>query len=318
MAEETHTIVAGVSALSAGDPTLQAAIQIAGASGAGLHLVHAWQLPRFMTMAPGLEMAFPEGTRQYEQSLLASLETAARALPGGEAAKCRVVMGSPAPVIADVAGETGAELVVVGAARGSRVGRAVLGTTAQRVLRASPVPVLVARRPAALPPRRVLLTTDLSELSAAVHESALDTIDRFFGAPGKVRSLLVVAWALVPPPLTRRSIDRIAREELDTFLRDRGVPGQAVEPAVRSGFAADEIVAEARAWDADLLVVGTHARGWGARMMLGSVAESALREAPCNVLAVPPVRVPAAVGHAETPGWNEPPGPAQWPDVSGE
>jgi hypothetical protein len=51
-------------------------------------------------------------------------------------------------------------------------------------------------------------------------------------------------------------------------------------------------VAEAAEWRADLLVVGTHARAWAARLALGSVAEAALRDAPCNVLAVPPRALP--------------------------
>ena len=57
---------------------------------------------------------------------------------------------------------------------------------------------------------------------------------------------------------------------------------------MRIGVPGDEIAAEAQGWDADLVVVGTHARGWAERLLLGSVAEATVREAPCNVLAVPP------------------------------
>jgi len=37
---------------------------------------------------------------------------------------------------------------------------------------------------------------------------------------------------------------------------------------------------------ADLIVLGTHARGRLARLILGSTAEAVLRAAPCPVLAV--------------------------------
>jgi nucleotide-binding universal stress UspA family protein len=210
-----------------------------------------------------------------------------------------------------VAREVGAELLIVGAARRSRLGRAILGTTAQRVLREAPAPVLVVRRPMPVPVRRVLLTTDLSELSAAVHEAALDTVDLFVGAPERVRSLLVVGWTLAPPPLGEEVLERAALGELEAFLRDRGAVGPQVEPVVRTGMPADEIVAEAGDWDADLLVVGTHAKGWGARLMLGSVAEASLRDAPCNVLAVPPVPA-ASAGATVAAGWNESPELKQW------
>jgi nucleotide-binding universal stress UspA family protein len=62
-----------------------------------------------------------------------------------------------------------------------------------------------------------------------------------------------------------------------------------VEPAVRTGGApAAEIVEEAVDWRADVLVVGTHARHGIDRLLLGSTAEACMRDAPCNVLAVPP------------------------------
>jgi nucleotide-binding universal stress UspA family protein len=299
MANRIPVVVAGVSELQANDHTLLVATEVARAARAELHLVHAYQLPPLLTMTPGLEAAFPEGHARYAEMLQESLESAARALPGGEAAHCRVVPGAAGPVLADVADQVNADLLIVGAAHGTRLGRALLGTTAQRALRQSRVPVLVARRPVTPPLGRVLLTTDLSELSGAVHDAALATIATFFGPHAEIRSLMVLGWMGVPAPLTLDALDHTARRELETFLRARRQVGPRVEPVVRSGFTAGEIVDEALDWDADLLVVGTHARGWGARMMLGSVAEAVLRDAPCNVLAIPPLRVAMAAAPAE-------------------
>lgn len=311
MTDRIPVIVAGVSNLQANDPTLLVATEVARAAGAELHLVHAYQLPPLMILSPGMEVAFPEGYARYGELLLDSLCAAARALPGGEAAKCRVVLGAAGPMLASIAAQEHADLLIVGAARGSRLGRTLLGTTAQRVLRAARVPVLVARRPVTRPPERVLLTTDLSELSSAVHEAAVDTIDALLGVPGRVRSLLVLAWEGAPAPLTPESVERGAREELQAFLRERDSLVPIVEPVVRTGIPADEIVAEAREWDADLLVVGTHARGWTARMLLGSVAEAALRDAPCNVLAIPPVPT-AAVAAPQPTAWGASPELDTW------
>src|SRR6185295_7090021 len=156
----------------------------------------------------------------------------------------------------------------------------------------------------------VLLTTDLSELSGAVHDTALATIATFFGTPAEIRSLLVLGWMGVPAPLTLDALTHAAEGELAAFLRAHR-PGPRVEPVVRSGFTAGEIVDEALDWDAELLVVGTHARGWGARMMLGSVAEAALRDAPCNVLAVPPIPTAAVVAPPPT-AWGESPALDAW------
>lgn len=48
----------------------------------------------------------------------------------------------------------------------------------------------------------------------------------------------------------------------------------------------DEIVAEAKSWPADLIVLGTHGRGGIERLVLGSVAEGVARAAPVPVLLV--------------------------------
>ena len=51
-----------------------------------------------------------------------------------------------------------------------------------------------------------------------------------------------------------------------------------------------QVISEAAAKiDADLLVIGTHGRSGIAKVLLGSVAEQALRALNVDILAVPPV-----------------------------
>lgn len=282
-------IVAGVGELVDDDPTLLLALDLAHRTGAALHVVHAFELPQLFTMSPGIEMIYPEGTEQYRVQMQGLLESVVRRNPLGERAVCHAVAGSPGQVLAGCAERLRAELVIVGAARRGRLG--VLGTTAQRVLRAAHMPVLVARESLHRRPARVLLTTDLSEPSAAVQEQALDVVEALYGMSAmQLRSLLVLTLGLMPPPLPSGSLERAASAELDRFLLRRRARVNPVQPAVRVGNASTEIVDEARDWNADLLVVGTHARHGVSRVLLGSVAEACIRDAPCSVLAVPPVR----------------------------
>lgn len=287
MSNPIRTIVAGVSQPADSDLTLRVAAELARETAAALHLVLAFTPPAAFT-PPELGSAAPGWALEHGEHLRARLEAAARRVPGGEAAVCHAVAGPPASAILDTAASRGADLIVVGAARPERLGALFLGTTAQRVLRGARAPVLVVRRSLHRPLKRLLLTTDLSELSAAVHEEGLDTATAAFGAAGEVRSLLVLPYLIVPSPLPRAAVEQAALGELRRFLQARRARPAPVEPVVRDGAPGDAIAAEAKAWSADLLVVGTHGRGWVGRMMLGSVAEASLRDAPCNVLAIPP------------------------------
>ena len=55
---------------------------------------------------------------------------------------------------------------------------------------------------------------------------------------------------------------------------------------VRFGRAADEIVIQAKEDKVDLLVMGSHGRSGISHLLVGSVAESVVRHAPCPVLVV--------------------------------
>jgi universal stress protein A len=60
-------------------------------------------------------------------------------------------------------------------------------------------------------------------------------------------------------------------------------PNCTVEGKVVNGDAATEILSMANKIDADLIVLGTHGRRGLARVIVGSVAESVLKDAVCSV-----------------------------------
>jgi nucleotide-binding universal stress UspA family protein len=60
-------------------------------------------------------------------------------------------------------------------------------------------------------------------------------------------------------------------------------------------------VNEAAAWRADVVVVGSHGKGWVDRLLIGSVTEDLLNNLPCAVLVVPvpkPERTEPIEAHA--------------------
>ena len=86
---------------------------------------------------------------------------------------------------------------------------------------------------------------------------------------------------------------RAARAEADKVLgiaqeiaASAGVPADAKLLETRGRRLGDAVADEARAWEADLVVVGTHGRRGIGRVLLGSGAEQVIRMAPVPVLAV--------------------------------
>lgn len=85
--------------------------------------------------------------------------------------------------------------------------------------------------------------------------------------------------------VTPMSRDQVVEALRRSFNLDAVSPHAT--PVAEAGDPRDVIVAKAVSLDADLIVMGTHGRRGVKRMLLGSVAEAMLHEAPCPVLTVP-------------------------------
>jgi nucleotide-binding universal stress UspA family protein len=142
--------------------------------------------------------------------------------------------------------------------------------------------------------RQILYPTDFSEASARALENAL-VLAAWYQAPLTVLHVLptpVVAPTALPYLYGSAGVDGSLRDAVEADL------SSLVEPAKRAGLhavaelrdgnPATETLSVAREIHADLIVMGTHGRTGFPRWVLGSVAETVLRRAPCPVLTVPP------------------------------
>jgi nucleotide-binding universal stress UspA family protein len=137
--------------------------------------------------------------------------------------------------------------------------------------------------------RRILLATDLTGASVVATDWAFALAERN-GA-----DLLVVS--VIDPQELRQESQRTGlrwdqvrdrRQAAAQELVVRGRPtGINVRFLVWTGDPGESIVSAAEAEVADLIIVGTRGRGTIGRLLLGSVSEHVVRNAPCPVLARP-------------------------------
>src|SRR5690606_26858228 len=175
MERRIRSLVIGISEIQGEDPRLAPTIRLAERLGATLHVVHAVRLPDPDLYPYLTAWDFDPGVLdRIQDDVRSRIEAQVRGISASERIVCHAAPGPADAAVLKVAEEVEADLIVVGATRRGVIARTVLGTTAQRIVRAARVPVLVSRRPGHGPWRRVLLTTDLSELSDRTHERGLE------------------------------------------------------------------------------------------------------------------------------------------------
>jgi nucleotide-binding universal stress UspA family protein len=148
---------------------------------------------------------------------------------------------------------------------------------------------------------RILLAVDGSEPSKA----AVEAVKGRTWPPGSIVRVLSVAQPVYPlppasgsmlygagpyPPYTDASSEMVGRsleneawdlaKRTANSLRDIGCETEAVADR---GDPRDVILDQSADWHADLIVLGSHGRTGFRRWVLGSVAESVVRHAPCSV-----------------------------------
>ncbi|HLS82934.1 MAG TPA: universal stress protein [Steroidobacter sp.] len=206
-----------------------------------------------------------------------------------------VRLGKPLQVIAGIAKEWSSDMVVMAAPRPHRRDY-IIGTTAERVIRATHRPVLVVSTAAQDPYGRVVIASDPSEMSKQ--------IARTVGAMGVLNG--AYAWVVhsFDPPfrglLTTEAHAECEIEDHKRRWRDavtsglvRDLVGSGVDPnriqvSVEAARPVDAIHAAMSAVEPELLVIGVSRWFMLNRLLFGSVAQQVLQHAKCDVLAISP------------------------------
>jgi nucleotide-binding universal stress UspA family protein len=294
-------VIVGVDLTPAGVLAANVGCAVARAARVSCHLVHAVREPAGL---PQGDAQSTEGADALERYLEATRSLLTRDLaphvPPDPLERLDVRIGNPAWVLRQVAREMDARLLVLGGKHHPAAVRWFGGSTAHHVVRTVDVPLLVAAAPVTRF-ERLLVATDLSESARSMIQAAWD-----FGLPfgARLRVLTVVEpFPAIPDvgiQLNESEHLRHAQQEVEELVASMAAR-VCIESTVQLGSPARTISEDAKAWGADLVVVGSHGRGWVDRVLLGSTTERLLNRLPCSVLVVP-VRGPGSTGAAPTAG----------------
>jgi len=160
---------------------------------------------------------------------------------------------------------------------------------------------------------RILLAVDDSPCSQAATEAV---ISQNAPANTKVRVLHVVEplahLSMYDATWTASGIKKLEQERLaqgeDIVKRTAGVFRTAsfeVTTVVEEGDPKTKIIEAAAAWNADLIVVGSHGRSGVDRFLLGSVSEAVARYAPCSIEIIRDASAIQSAGEQAGPAHSE-------------
>jgi nucleotide-binding universal stress UspA family protein len=247
----------------------------------------------------GLGSSLTEQTTQELRRLAAEVVGA----PHSGTLQLRARAGKPAAEILREAHDSGADLIVMGSRGQTGVRKLFFGSTTERVLRETTVPVLVTGSHApsgrslddvARQIRTVLAPVDLTAASPPQVTIAAD-IARALSASLLVVHVTEPFGMPVPAEEVMTDANAARRVSAESRLADlaRSIPADVkADTLVVSGDPAEEIVAMTAAPHATLIVMGLHSTPpFGPRM--GSVSYRVLSLTRALVLALPPKR-----GHA--------------------
>lgn len=210
--------------------------------------------------------------------------------------------GYPPSSIVECARQLDADFIVIGSHGHSGITRFLLGSVAQGVLRGADCSVEIVRASHRTGDggMRILLATDGSTHSLA---AARSVATRPWPSASRVRlvsAVRVIAPAMDPWYAAGQVVEQLleehtkaAQEYIDAVERVIRDAGLATERAVLVDNPKSAILDEAKEWEADLIVVGSHGRRGLDRLLLGSVSEAVAMHAHCSVDVI---RQPAGLG----------------------
>jgi nucleotide-binding universal stress UspA family protein len=223
--------------------------------------------------------------------------------------------GRPFEEICRLALKIDIDLIIIPTRGNTGLKHLALGSTAERVVRYSPCPVLVLRSKAGgngkLPAasitfRKILVPIDFSDCSMKGVAYARTLARQFHSKLILLNSVAIQYWITNDEytrydlPLLTQQSEKIAREQMRDLVQKLQKEELEVSSAVEIGHAGQQICAAAEQDRIDLIVTSTHGTTGLKHVLLGSTAEYVVRHATRPVLIVPNHERPVLPSTAKT------------------
>ena len=291
---------------SQGSATAEAyACALAQSWGASLTVMSVLEFPPGMNPDYAVNRLYLDELMKEATTKLVDLKT--RAVARGISVQSYLATGIPSQEVLAVAQAEGTELIVVGTRGKTGLEHVLLGSTAERIIRMAPCPVLTvpigkqrtdgssrAENPS-ITLERMLVPVDFSDCSFDALEYGALIARRSNAALKLLHVLEPVSYGLdftLPQMAQRESSKAAVTKRLSDLVSALTSVGLASDSLMSGGLPADSILDAARAQSVDVIVMGTHGRRGLSHVLFGSVAESVLRRSSCPVLTVRTPKLP--------------------------
>ncbi|MEX2281790.1 MAG: universal stress protein [Gemmatimonadota bacterium] len=249
-------------------PALRTAVQLADLADADLHVVHGGERP---------------GSVEQLQAHLSRGGVRPETI-----GKARTIEGPAGAMIVQEALRLEADVIVLGPHREKDTGS--IGSTADRVVRAAPIPCLILPRALPLPLGNVLVPVDAAESARGPLAVGLTWASALRRRARDGGGTDVVALHVTPTGASNSAAVRRLQQEIDTVRQHlASLAGVDIRQSIdESNDPSGVILRQAESLAVDLVVLGTRAEKAVDGAMLGSVSSAVVCRATTPVLLVPP------------------------------
>lgn len=309
---QIHNVLVPIDFSDASLEAVEGALPLIKRFGAELHLVHVFEPEYPFSSLAAIPLIVPElevgrRVRRHLKDVANKYSVPLRR------ENIHALKGRPFAEICRLARDCDIDLIVTSTRGNTGLKHLALGSTAERIVRYSPCPVLVVRSGDGKKKTgrngkrtkgefglgKILVPIDFSQCSMKGLAYA-KALAKQFGSKLVLLNSVALQYYITSDeyarydfPLLMEQAEKASRGHMRDLMEKMDWDGIDAESSLQVGHAGHQICARAIDHHADLIVTSTHGTTGFKHILVGSTAEYVVRHAPCPVLVVPSHERPA-------------------------